>query len=104
MGDERKITREELYKLVWSKPLVLLAKDFGISDVGLAKICKRLNVPRPYRGYWALIAAGRKMSIPSLPPAKRDTPASAYISPYVKPELTIDDLARAALIETESLP
>jgi predicted nucleic acid-binding protein len=102
-NETREVTREELYKLVWSKPLVILAQEFGISDVGLAKICKRLNVPRPYRGYWALVAAGRKMSIPSLPPAKKDIPVKAFISPYVKPQPTIEDRARAALIETESL-
>jgi len=104
MGDERKITREDLYKLVWSKPLTELAKEFGISDVGLAKICKRLNVPRPYRGYWALLAAGRKMSIPKLPPAKKGTPGQAFITPYVKPEKTLEEDAHAALVETESLP
>src|SRR5690242_3820900 len=104
MGNERKITREELYKLVWAKPLVILAKEFGISDVGLAKICKRLDVPRPYRGYWALLAAGCKMSMPKLPPAKKDTPERAFITPYVKPEKTPEGDARAALVETESLP
>jgi len=103
-NETREVTREELYKLVWSKSLVILAQEFGISDVGLAKICKRLNVPRPYRGYWALVAAGRKMSIPSLPLAKKDMPVKAFISPYVKPQPTIEDRARAGLIETESLP
>ena len=56
MNEEREITREELYKLIWSKSLVLAAEGLGISDVGLAKICRRLNVPRPYRGYWARLA------------------------------------------------
>ena len=103
-NETREVTREELYKLVWSKPLVILAQEFGISDVGLAKICKRLNVPRPYRGYWALVAAGRRMSIPALPAAKKGTIDRAFISPYVKLEPTMEDRSRAALIETESLP
>jgi len=51
-GKERVVTREELYRLVWSKPITELAKEFGMSDVGLAKVCKKLNVPKPYRGYW----------------------------------------------------
>ena len=59
---ERQITREELYKLVWSKPITVLAKEFGMSDVGLAKVCKKLNVPKPYRGYWQLVEAGRKLT------------------------------------------
>jgi hypothetical protein len=59
---ERQIAREELYKLVWSEPITVLAKEFGMSDVGLAKVCKKLNVPKPYRGYWQLVEAGRKLT------------------------------------------
>ena len=36
-----------------------LAESFGISDVGLAKICERHRVPTPPRGYWAKKEAGR---------------------------------------------
>ena len=46
------ISREELYELVWSTPLVHAAKKFGISDVMLGRICKERNIPRPPRGYW----------------------------------------------------
>ena len=64
---------EELYQLVWEKPMQALAKEFGISDVGLAKICKRNNIPRPERGYWAKLYSGRKIKNPSLPKiAKRN--------------------------------
>jgi len=35
------LTRQELYDFVWSTPMTKLAKDFGLSDVGLAKICER---------------------------------------------------------------
>jgi len=51
------LTREELYDLVWSKPMIHVAKGFGISDVMLGKICRDLNVPRPPRGYWASLQA-----------------------------------------------
>ncbi len=47
------LTREQLYKKVWSQPVWTLAKEWGISDVGLAKICKKNNIPRPGLGYWA---------------------------------------------------
>jgi hypothetical protein len=102
--ESREITREELYKLVWSKPLIIAAKEFGISDVGLAKICRRLDVPRPYRGYWQLLEAVRRVSIPRLPPPKNSVPARAFISPYVKPARPLKDNANAALIEIERLP
>lgn len=48
-----RIEREVLFKQVWSKSMFQLAKDYGISDVGLRKICKRLVVPTPPQGYWA---------------------------------------------------
>lgn len=52
MKAKQTITREDLYRLVWEKPMNKLAKEFGLSDVGLAKICTRLGVPRPPQGYW----------------------------------------------------
>jgi hypothetical protein len=55
---EIKITREELYEKVWKVPLSQLAKQYQISDVGLAKICSKLNVPRPPRGYWTKLKFG----------------------------------------------
>jgi hypothetical protein len=51
--------REDLYEKVWSQPMRILAKEYGISDVGLAKVCRKLEVPVPGRGYWAKKAAGR---------------------------------------------
>jgi hypothetical protein len=61
------ISREDLYELAWSKPLSELAKDFGISDVGLAKRCRKLGIPIPGRGYWARVDAGQKPYQPKLP-------------------------------------
>jgi hypothetical protein len=55
------LTRQELYDLVWSTPMTKLAETFGISDVGLAKICDRHRVPTPPRGYWAKKEAGHKV-------------------------------------------
>lgn len=49
------LKREELFELVWAEPLSRLAQKFGISDVGLAKICKRLQIPRPQQGHWVRV-------------------------------------------------
>jgi hypothetical protein len=67
--DEKPITlsRDDLYELVWSKPMMELAKDFGISDVALAKRCRRLGIPVPGRGYWARVDAGQTPYRPKLP-------------------------------------
>ena len=61
------LSREELYELVWSKPMVELAEDFGLSDVALAKRCRKVGVPVPGRGYWARVAAGQEPRRPKLP-------------------------------------
>ena len=44
-----------------------LATDFGISDVALAKRCRRLGIPVPGRGYWARVDAGQQLYRPKLP-------------------------------------
>jgi len=36
------LTRQQLYDLVWSQPVREVAKDFGMSDVALAKPAARL--------------------------------------------------------------
>ena len=61
MPDETRLTRKELYGMVWSKSMVQLAKGFNLSDVGLAKICKKYNIPRPGPGYWAKREHGKQV-------------------------------------------
>lgn len=61
------ITRGKLYKEVWETPISKLCKKYGLSDVGLAKICKRNNIPKPPLGYWTKIYAGQKLKKPKLP-------------------------------------
>ena len=54
------VSREELFRQVWTTPMSHLAQDYGISGNGLVKICDRLKVPYPPRGYWAKKAAGKR--------------------------------------------
>jgi len=63
------ISREELYERVWAEPIQKLSKEYGLSDVGLAKTCRRYNIPIPRRGYWAKKQAGHRVHKPSLPAA-----------------------------------
>ena len=44
-----------------------MAKELGISDVALAKICKKLNVPKPPLGYWTKVEVGQQVRKPPLP-------------------------------------
>lgn len=43
----------ELETLVWAMPSTMVAKLFGVSDVAIAKRCKKLGISKPPRGYWA---------------------------------------------------
>lgn len=61
------LTRDELYSLVWSKPMTAVAEEFGVSSVAFAKYCVKLGIPRPTRGYWQQLAAGLKPRPDKLP-------------------------------------
>jgi hypothetical protein len=54
-----------------------LATEFRISDVALAKICKKLDVPIPGRGYWARVTNGQKVKLRSSPSFPRHAPTRA---------------------------
>lgn len=58
--------RQKLFDEVWAAPVRTLAKEHGLSDVGLRKICIALDIPMPPRGYWAKLAAGKKIPKPPL--------------------------------------
>ena len=61
------LSRKELYRRVWAEPMTAVAKDVGLSSNALAKICNRLLVPYPTRGYWTKVAAGKKPDRQPLP-------------------------------------
>ncbi|MBC5862775.1 hypothetical protein [Flavobacterium turcicum] len=61
------LTRLELYEKIWSTPMVVLAKEFNLSDNGLRKICKKHNIPTPLMGHWQKIQYGKKTTVIKLP-------------------------------------
>lgn len=65
-----KLNREELYERVWREPISRIAPQYGISDVGLKKICRKLRIPTPPRGYWAKLQFGQKIKRIPLPKLK----------------------------------
>jgi hypothetical protein len=61
--------RAELYEKVWSEPMRILAQQYGVSDVYLARVCRSLRIPLPGLGYWAKKGAGKPTKKrPPLPP------------------------------------
>ena len=70
-----RLSRKQLYDLVWSEPMRTLSARFGISDVGLKKTCAKAEVPTPDRGYWAKKEAGKttfQIALPERPPGMDD--------------------------------
>jgi hypothetical protein len=84
------LSRQELYDLVWQTPTRHLCKRFGLSDVGLAKTCKRLKIPRPSYGYWAKKAAGAKLKRTPLPPCDEGRSQKIVFAPS-EPKTEDDD-------------
>lgn len=73
------ITRQLIYDMVWKEPLTHLAKKFGLSDQGLAKLCKREHIPRPPQGYWNKLAVGKPTGTkPPLPVDARGADAVVF--------------------------
>lgn len=58
--------RATLYEQVWSQPVQEVAKSYGISGVRLGKVCRKLQVPVPPRGYWARVQNGYSVAKPPL--------------------------------------
>lgn len=50
-------SKEELQEMVWKMPTTDVAKYYRVSDVAVAKRCKKLGVNKPPRGYWQKLAA-----------------------------------------------
>ena len=63
------VTREKLYNEIWAEPITKVSKRYGVSDSYLVRVLKGLNIPRPLKGYWAIIAAGIHPEKPPLPAA-----------------------------------
>jgi len=68
------VSREALYEMVWSEPMLRVADLFGVSSSYMARVCTLLNVPRPERGYWAKLAVGKAPKQPPLPEPRPGDP------------------------------
>lgn len=57
--------RAKLLDEVWTEAVTIVAPRYQLSDVGLKKLCGRLQIPTPPRGYWTRLKAGK--SVPPRP-------------------------------------
>jgi hypothetical protein len=87
------ISRQDLYEAVWTTPTYKLAKKFGYSDAGLAKLCNKHNIPRPGSAYWHRRDFGREVSRTPLPEAegaKGSVDQYGVLRPHIKDVLSRD--------------
>ncbi len=99
MTSEKQYTRQELYDLVWEKPISQLAPELGLSDRGLAKICELHNIPTPNRGYWAKLEARKRVAKTRLP--KSDASAPHFI--LVRASAQVSDSALQAASQEKDI-
>ncbi len=65
----REFTRQELYDLVWSKPMKRVASELGVDTWPLTSLLRRAGIPTPPPGYWMMKEFGKPVVQPPLPPA-----------------------------------
>lgn len=65
------LTRQQLYDLAWTTPMMLLAKQFQLSDNGLRKICRKYDIPIPKIGYWQKLKFGKPTQKIPLPASEK---------------------------------
>ena len=53
------ISKEQLHKLVWDKPLTLIGKEFNVSDNAIKKLANKYNLVRPSQTFWAKYHANK---------------------------------------------
>lgn len=57
------LPRKQLYDLVWSEPILAIAKKYNISDSTLRSICKKFEIPIPPLGYWTKVKFNKPVEI-----------------------------------------
>ncbi|WP_418638361.1 hypothetical protein [Winogradskyella sp.] len=61
------LSREELYNLVWSKPVSTILKEYPIKITAFKRLCKENEIPLPKNGYWVKLKHHKKVEIIPLP-------------------------------------
>lgn len=96
-----RLTREGLYDKIWSAPATHVAKEFHISDVALGKICRKMGVPKPPRGYWERLRAGKRVEPGLLPKPTDETQTTMWL--FI-PEVRQVDTEIQEMIDREDMP
>lgn len=95
-------SRQEFYDLVWTKSAVALGKEIGVSDVAIAKACKKHQIPKPPLGYWAKLQYGHNVTKPKLPTLSEPQLQTISIGPlpnHLRPATLSDETRQKVRLE-----
>jgi hypothetical protein len=73
------LTRQQLFRLVWNKPVTHIAMEFGVQPAVVLKACRILNIPRPTTGHWVKVEYGQIPASPALVPLAPGTQESTTL-------------------------
>ncbi|MCB9694495.1 MAG: hypothetical protein H6736_22015, partial [Alphaproteobacteria bacterium] len=73
------MSRDALYEAVWSTPINVLAREYGISSGRIVAACRELAVPRPDQGHWALAKLGSAPERTPLPEPRKYAPQEVRV-------------------------
>ncbi len=80
---ENKVTRKELYDLVWDQPINKIAKKLKIEQQRLKEICGENKIPLPTRGYWSKVRFNKEVGKTQLPKTENSN-AQISLNPDIK--------------------
>jgi hypothetical protein len=94
-----KISRQELYNLVWAEPMTTICKRFGLTDNGLRKQCKSMDIPTPPVGYWSKLKHGKQTEKIPLP---KESASNKQSTDLIEKEITLPPpMSRNVIRESE---
>ncbi len=89
------LEREALYEEVWADPITVVAARYNLSDVGMAKTCRRLHIPLPGRGHWARVRAGQPATKTPLPPLPENASMRVQVTKLSEDEIELKVAVKA---------
>ncbi|MCC6694363.1 MAG: hypothetical protein IT365_01920 [Candidatus Hydrogenedentes bacterium] len=102
---EWRMTRQEFYEQIWSKPLKVLEKEIGLWYGQMLGIIRDYKIPQPPMGYWMKLAHGKLVQKPPLEPLPGNE--DIVLSVYVPDERPYDEQQKQQsedLLAEESSP
>lgn len=81
--DVLRMTRAELHRLIWSKPMTEIARRYGVRDQHVAQACDAYDIARPRAGHWQKVEHGKSVETAALDNKNHSSEAIIIIEPAV---------------------